>query len=125
MLNAAWDANIPVASENALNCHDREGYNKILENAKPLNDPDGRHLSAFTYLRLSPVLMERHNFLEFERFVKKMHGTFLLLHRHAKALDFSFYEVVHLFFKIFKHALPKRTSSTLCRACVFLNFHNI
>ncbi|XP_004306786.1 PREDICTED: beta-amylase 2, chloroplastic [Fragaria vesca subsp. vesca] len=74
VLNAAWDANIPVASENALNCHDREGYNKILENAKPRNDPDGRHLSAFTYLRLSPVLLERHNFMEFERFVKKMHG---------------------------------------------------
>ncbi|CAL5381923.1 unnamed protein product [Camellia sinensis] len=74
VLNAAWDVSIPVASENALPCYDREGYNKILENAKPLNDPDGRHLSAFTYLRLSPVLMENHNFVEFERFVKKMHG---------------------------------------------------
>ncbi|KAF9617628.1 hypothetical protein IFM89_037691 [Coptis chinensis] len=74
VLNAAWDVCIPVASENALTCHDREGYNKILENAKPMNDPDGRHLSAFTYLRLSPLLMERHNFMEFERFVKRMHG---------------------------------------------------
>nr|WEV03867.1 beta-amylase 2 [Paeonia suffruticosa] len=74
VLNAAWDVCIPVASENALSCHDREGYSKILENAKPLNDPDGRHLSAFTYLRLSPYLMEKHNFMEFERFVKKMHG---------------------------------------------------
>ncbi|XP_057462054.1 beta-amylase 2, chloroplastic-like isoform X1 [Actinidia eriantha] len=74
VLNAAWDVSIPVASENALPCYDREGYNKILENAKPLNDPDGRHLSAFTYLRLSPVLMENHNFMEFERFVKRMHG---------------------------------------------------
>ncbi|KAL0002481.1 hypothetical protein SO802_016262 [Lithocarpus litseifolius] len=74
VLNAAWDVCIPVASENALPCYDREGYNKILENAKPLNDPDGRHLSAFTYLRLSPVLMESHNFMEFERFVKRMHG---------------------------------------------------
>lgn len=74
MLNAAWDVCIPVASENALPCYDREGYNKILENAKPQNDPDGRHLSAFTYLRLSPVLMESHNFMEFERFVKRMHG---------------------------------------------------
>lgn len=75
VLNAAWDVNIPVASENALNCYDREGYNKILENAKPRDDPDGRHLSAFTYLRLSPALMETHNYMEFERFVKKMHGT--------------------------------------------------
>lgn len=78
VLNAAWDACIPVASENALPCYDREGYNKILENAKPRHDPDGRHLSVFTYLRLSPALMERHNFIEFERFVKRMHGDLLL-----------------------------------------------
>nr|DAD47367.1 TPA_asm: hypothetical protein HUJ06_017304 [Nelumbo nucifera] len=78
VLNAAWDVSIPVASENALPCHDREGYNKILENSKPLNDPDGRHLSAFTYLRLGPHLMERDNFLEFERFVKRMHGEAVL-----------------------------------------------
>ena len=77
VLNAAWDVSILVASENALPCYDREGYNKILENAKPRNDPDGRHLSAFTYLRLSSVLMERHNFAEFERFVRRMHGTIL------------------------------------------------
>ncbi|PPD66400.1 hypothetical protein GOBAR_DD36725 [Gossypium barbadense] len=74
VLNAAWDVSIPVASENALPCYDREGYNKILENAKPRNDPDGRHLSAFTYLRLNPALIERRNFVEFERFVKGMHG---------------------------------------------------
>ncbi|OMP00401.1 Glycoside hydrolase, family 14B, plant [Corchorus olitorius] len=71
VLNAAWDVSILVASENALPCYDREGYNKILENAKPRNDPDGRHLSAFTYLRLGPVLMEKHNFEEFERFGKQ------------------------------------------------------
>ncbi|CAK9134411.1 unnamed protein product [Ilex paraguariensis] len=78
VLNAAWDVNIPVASENALPCYDREGYNKILENSKPLTDPDGRHLSAFTYLRLSSVLMETHNFREFERFIKRMHGEAVL-----------------------------------------------
>ncbi|CAA0842585.1 Beta-amylase 2- chloroplastic [Striga hermonthica] len=77
VLNAAWDVGIPVASENALPCYDREGYNKILENAKPFNDPDGRHLSAFTYLRLSPYLMEDQNFHEFERFVKRMHGEYV------------------------------------------------
>ena len=77
MLNAAWDVCIPVASENALPCHDREGYNKISERAKPLNDPDGRHFCAFTYLRLGAVLLERPNFVEFERFVKRMHGNTL------------------------------------------------
>ena len=74
MLNAAWDVGIPVASENALPCYDRVIYNKILDNAKPLNDPDGRHFLSFTYLRLSPLLMERQTYMEFERFVKRMHG---------------------------------------------------
>ncbi|KDP28631.1 hypothetical protein JCGZ_14402 [Jatropha curcas] len=78
VLNTAWDVNIPIASENALPCHDRVGYNKILDNAKPLNNPDGRHFLSFTYLRLSPLLMERHNFMEFERFVKRMHGEAVL-----------------------------------------------
>jgi len=43
------------------NCY-RDGFNKTLENAKPLNDPDGRHLQGFTYLRLGKVLFERPSF---------------------------------------------------------------
>ncbi|KAJ7962391.1 Beta-amylase [Quillaja saponaria] len=74
VLNAAWNVSIPLASENALPCYDREGYNKILENAKPLNDLDGRHFSAFTYLRLSPMFMEKDNFVEFGKFVNRMQG---------------------------------------------------
>ncbi|XP_042389004.1 beta-amylase 2, chloroplastic-like isoform X1 [Zingiber officinale] len=74
VLNAAWDAGIPVSSENVLPCYDRDSYTKILDNAKPLNDPDRRHLSSFTYLRLCSTLLQNHNFLEFERFVKQMHG---------------------------------------------------
>ena len=74
VLNAAWDVCVPVASESALPCHDRIGYNKILDTVKPLSDPDGRHFFSFTYLRLDPSLMERQNFMEFERFVKRMHG---------------------------------------------------
>lgn len=78
VLNAAWDACIPVASENSVPCHNREVYNKILKNAKPGNDPDGRHLLSFSYNRLSLQLMERHNLMEFERFVKRMHGEAVL-----------------------------------------------
>ncbi|KAL3702312.1 hypothetical protein R1sor_020334 [Riccia sorocarpa] len=74
VLNAAWDSGIPVASENALPCYDRDGYNKILENSKPLKNPDGRHLVAFTYLRLNPTLMEEHNLKEFAFFVNRLHG---------------------------------------------------
>ncbi|KAF5731729.1 beta-amylase 7 isoform X1 [Tripterygium wilfordii] len=78
VLNAAWDVGVPIASENALPCHDRICYNKILDRAKPLNDPDGRHFLTFTYLRLCMILMERQNLVEFERFVKRMHGEAVL-----------------------------------------------
>nr|AFQ33618.1 beta-amylase 6 [Citrus trifoliata] len=78
VMNASWDVCTPVASENTLPCHDRVGYNKILDNAKPLSDPDGRHFLSFTYLRLGLGLMERENFMEFERFVKRMHGEAVL-----------------------------------------------
>ncbi|PHU09600.1 Beta-amylase 7 [Capsicum chinense] len=78
VLNAAWDVSLPVCSENALLCHDRGGYNCLLEKAKPFNDPDGKHIFAFTYLRLSPLLMDGQNYMEFERFVKRMHGEAVL-----------------------------------------------
>lgn len=81
VLNAAWDVCIPVTCENALPCHERMGYNKILETAKPYDDPDRRHLSSFTYLRLSPLLVERPNLVEFERFVKRMHGEAVVDHQ--------------------------------------------
>lgn len=74
VLNAAWEAGIPVASENALPCYDRNGFNKILLNAKPRDDPDQHHLSGFTYLRLSNTLMEPRNLREFAIFVARMHG---------------------------------------------------
>ncbi|ONM53698.1 Beta-amylase [Zea mays] len=88
VLNAAWDAGIQVASENALPCYDRDGFNKILENAKPLNDPDGRHLLGFTYLRLGKDLFERPNFFEFERFIKRMHGEAVLDLQAVISADF-------------------------------------
>ncbi|CAL1398934.1 unnamed protein product [Linum trigynum] len=74
VLNAAWDVSIQIVSESVFPCHDRLAYNKILDNVKPLNDPDGRHPLSFTYHRLNSVLMDRYNFLEFQRFVKRMHG---------------------------------------------------
>ncbi|GJV35957.1 beta-amylase 7-like isoform X1 [Tanacetum coccineum] len=74
VMNAAWDSCIPITSENALPCLDQVSYNHLLEKDKPPNDPDERHYSALTYLQLGPHLMEPHNIMEFERFVKRMHG---------------------------------------------------
>uniref|UniRef100_A0A7N0T2L9 Beta-amylase n=1 Tax=Kalanchoe fedtschenkoi TaxID=63787 RepID=A0A7N0T2L9_KALFE len=81
VMNAAWDAGIPVGSENCLPCYDGEAYNKILDIAKPFNNPDGQHLCTFNYIRLSLHLMEQNNLMEFDRFVKKMHGETTLNHQ--------------------------------------------
>ncbi|XP_076893313.1 beta-amylase 7-like isoform X1 [Bidens hawaiensis] len=78
VMNAAWDCCIPITRQNSAPCLDKVSYNHVLEKAKPLNDPDGRHYSAFTYHRLGPLLMEPHNIMEFERFVKRMHGEAVL-----------------------------------------------
>ncbi|KAG5520706.1 hypothetical protein RHGRI_033330 [Rhododendron griersonianum] len=99
VFKAAWDVTIPVASENALPCYNRESYDKILENAKPLNDPEGRRISAFTYLRLSSVLMEEQNFTEFEQFVKRMHGKKYILVPYNCAFNLAV--ITSFFFSLF------------------------
>lgn len=78
VMNAAWDCGVAITSENRVACVDKVSYNYVLEKAKPMNDPDGRHYSAFTYLRLGQLLMEPHHIMEFERFVKRMHGEAVL-----------------------------------------------
>ncbi|KAK9049968.1 hypothetical protein SSX86_031063 [Deinandra increscens subsp. villosa] len=75
ILNAAWDDCVEVAGENTLPCYDREGYNKILELAKPRNLRfKHRSFTALTYNRLNEALLEQHNLKEFQLFVKRMHG---------------------------------------------------
>ncbi|KAK4364858.1 hypothetical protein RND71_016216 [Anisodus tanguticus] len=74
VLNVAWEAIILGVGENACPCYHREGYNKILENAKPLGDPSGRYrLSIFTYL--SPQVEPNSIGETQSRFVQKMHGV--------------------------------------------------
>ncbi|XP_031392233.1 beta-amylase 7 isoform X3 [Punica granatum] len=83
VMNAAWDVCLPMVSENSIPCFDWASYSRLLNRAKPLNDPEGRHFLAFTYLRLNPLLLERHNFMEFERFLNRMHGVLSLFSGEA------------------------------------------
>ncbi|KAL0305598.1 UNVERIFIED_CONTAM: Beta-amylase 2, chloroplastic [Sesamum radiatum] len=76
VLYNAWDIGIPIGAENALPCYGRQGFDKILQNVKPYDGPD-EILSSFTYLWLSPDLVEGCHLREFERFVKQMHGKIL------------------------------------------------
>ncbi|MFS7934773.1 putative beta-amylase [Helianthus anomalus] len=72
---AGWVSGIAVSAQNAFPCYDRQGYGKILEVAKPINDPFDRCIYSFTYRGLDQTLFVQHNLREFELFVKKMHGT--------------------------------------------------
>ncbi|XP_031502181.1 beta-amylase 8 [Nymphaea colorata] len=82
VMNSAWDQGVAVAGQNAFPCFDRDSYARILETAKHMNSPDHRHLSSFTYLRMSSLLMQRAYSSEFEHFVECMHGNDVAL-RHC------------------------------------------
>jgi len=73
VLNSAWDRGLMAAGENALLCYDREGYKKLVEIAKPRNDPDRRHFSFFVYQQPS-LLQTNVCWSELDFFVKCMHG---------------------------------------------------
>ncbi|OVA18379.1 Glycoside hydrolase [Macleaya cordata] len=74
VLNSAWDRGLPVAGQNSLPCYDKEGYLRILETAKPRNDPDRHHLSFFVYQQSSPLMQRELCFSELDSFIRCMHG---------------------------------------------------
>lgn len=74
VLNSAWDRRLSVAGENLLSCYDREGYMRIVEMAKPRNDPDHRHFTFFVYQQPCPLSQGTICFPDLDYFIKCMHG---------------------------------------------------
>lgn len=74
VLNLAWDRGLAVAGENALSCYDREGCMRVIEMAKPRNDPDRRHFSFFMYQQPSSLLQGTICFSDLGYSIKCMHG---------------------------------------------------
>ncbi|KAF3684795.1 Beta-amylase 8 [Capsicum annuum] len=74
ILNSAWDKEINVAGQNAFPCYDREGLMRLVETAKPRNDPDRRRFSFFTFQQPSPLVQSAICFPELDYFIKCMHG---------------------------------------------------
>ncbi|MCL7048533.1 hypothetical protein MKW94_013573 [Papaver nudicaule] len=75
VLNSAWDSGLPIAGQNALSSYGKEGYLKILETAKPGNDPDSHHMSFFVYQQPLSLLQSEFGFSELDSFIKCMHGN--------------------------------------------------
>ena len=78
VLNACWRVGVEVACENALPRYDADAFDQIVANARPDGiDYEGlpaRKISAFTFLRLGPDLMDDCNWWRFASFVKAMHA---------------------------------------------------
>uniref|UniRef100_A0A6M2F826 Beta-amylase n=1 Tax=Populus davidiana TaxID=266767 RepID=A0A6M2F826_9ROSI len=74
VLNSAWDRGLTVAGVNMLACYDREGYRRVVEMAKPRNDPDRHHFSFFVYQQPSALAQGTICFPELDYFIKCMHG---------------------------------------------------
>ncbi|XP_055819842.1 beta-amylase 8 isoform X4 [Solanum dulcamara] len=74
ILNSAWDKEINVAGQNAFPCYDREGLMRLVETAKPRNDPDRHCFSFFAFQPPSPLVQSAICFSELEYFIKCMHG---------------------------------------------------
>ncbi|XP_020600192.1 beta-amylase 8 isoform X2 [Phalaenopsis equestris] len=78
ILNSAWDRGLSVACQGNFQCHERDVCIRVIETAKPRNDPDRHHISFFTYQTLSPVSMQGDLFLsDLDSFIKSMHGDLL------------------------------------------------
>ena len=79
ILNSAWDRGLAVAGENSLSCYDREGHMRIIDMAKPRNDPDRHHFSFFAYRQQPAALIQGAVcFPELDYFIKCMHGKYLI-----------------------------------------------
>ncbi|KAK3006457.1 hypothetical protein RJ639_015695, partial [Escallonia herrerae] len=74
ILNSAWDQGLAVAGQNAFPCFDREGFMRIVDTAKPRNDPDRRHFSFFAFQQTPNLVQRTLSFSELDYFIKCMHG---------------------------------------------------
>ncbi|KAL0312317.1 UNVERIFIED_CONTAM: Beta-amylase 8 [Sesamum radiatum] len=74
VLNAAWDQGLSVAGQNGQPCYDREGFMRLVETARPRNNPDCRHFSFFVFQQPSPLIQRTICFSEIDYFIKSMHG---------------------------------------------------
>lgn len=55
----------------------REELMRLVETAKPRNDPDRHHFSFFAFQQPSPLVQSAVSFPELDYFIKCMHGMVL------------------------------------------------
>lgn len=74
VLNSAWDQGLKVAGQNAFSCYDKEVFMRLVETAKPINDPDHHHFAFFTFQPPLPLDERTICFSELDHFIRCMHG---------------------------------------------------
>ncbi|XP_071692805.1 beta-amylase 8 [Rutidosis leptorrhynchoides] len=74
VLNSAWDVGLTVAGQNASPCYDKEVFMRLVETAKPSDDPDHHHFAYFTFQPPIPLVERTIFFSELDHFIGFMHG---------------------------------------------------
>ncbi|KAL9680085.1 hypothetical protein QQ045_017961 [Rhodiola kirilowii] len=73
--NSAREHGLAVAGENSVGLYNKEGYARVVETAKPRNDPDHHRLSFFVHQYASPLFQTAICVSELDNFIKCMHGV--------------------------------------------------
>ncbi|KAI3727996.1 hypothetical protein L6452_16621 [Arctium lappa] len=74
VLNSAWDQGLSLTGQNAFPCYDKEVFMRLVETAKPSNDPDHHHFTSFTFQPPLPLVERTICFSELNHFIGCMHG---------------------------------------------------
>ncbi|KAI3713690.1 hypothetical protein L1987_72276 [Smallanthus sonchifolius] len=74
VLSSAWDKGLTLAGQNSLLYHDKEVFMRLVETAKPNNDPDHHHFAFFTFQPPLPLVERTLCFSELDHFIRCMHG---------------------------------------------------
>ncbi|KAI4367972.1 hypothetical protein MLD38_016593 [Melastoma candidum] len=74
VVNCAWDQGLEVVGENDLSCYNRDAFVRIVNVARPRNNPNHRCFSSSSYRQASPFAERAMGFSELDFVIKSMHG---------------------------------------------------
>ncbi|KAK9052867.1 hypothetical protein SSX86_029497 [Deinandra increscens subsp. villosa] len=74
VLNSGWDQDLTLAGQSSLLYYDKELLMRLVETAKPINDPDHHQFAFFTFQPPSPLVERTTCFSELKHFIQCMHG---------------------------------------------------
>lgn len=88
-MNSAWDEGLTVGGQIAFPCYDKEVFMRLVENAKPSDDPDHHQFAFFTFQPPFSLIEKSTRFSGLDHFIGCMHGT---------TSSNSYFDILHFLF---------------------------